>query len=102
MSLLLTLGIALTSFVVGALSWFLAGRRTLYVLRLDTKKACLTAFLEDLVPYLVVGGLLLTPSVVGKIVVALAGSAGAALGLCVAMLIEMRHRKAAGKLETDI
>jgi hypothetical protein len=70
-SLPLTACIAGLSFLASALSWFLAGRRTLYVLRLEVKKTCLVALVEDLVPYLVVGGLLLAPSVAGKVVVAI-------------------------------
>jgi len=87
-SLLLILTIGGVSFAASFVSWFLAGRRTLYVLRQDIKKACMVSFIEDLVPYLVVGGLMYTPSLLGKIFVALCGATGGALGIGLAMRIE--------------
>jgi hypothetical protein len=51
------------------------------------------AFLEDLAPYLSVGGLLLVPTTLEKVIVMLCGAAGGAIGLGIAMLIEKQRRK---------
>jgi hypothetical protein len=51
------------------------------------------AFLEDLAPYLSVGGLLLVPTPLEKVVVMLCGATGGAIGLGIAMLVEKNRRK---------
>jgi hypothetical protein len=99
--LLLIIMIAGASFLANFVSWFLAGRRTLCMQRLDAKKTMSLVFAEDLVPYLAIGGLLLAPTMLGKVVVALSGAAGGAIGAGLAILIEKRALKKIADAEND-
>jgi len=84
--------VSLIAFVSNFIAWYMAGRRTLYVLHLDVPRAMWLAWLEDLVPYISIGGFLLVPSVPEKVIVALCGATGGSLGLGAAMWLEKRRR----------
>jgi hypothetical protein len=51
------------------------------------------AWLEDLAPYLSIGGFLLVPSLVEKAIVVLCAATGGSVGIGLAILIEKRRRK---------
>jgi uncharacterized protein YebE (UPF0316 family) len=84
---------ALAVFIVSFVAWFLAGQRTLCVMRLERRKACLIVWLEDLLPFVGIAGFLLVETPFEKAIVAVAGATGSSLGLWTAMTVE-KARKA--------
>lgn len=93
MNLLLTTGASLASFIVAFAAWYMAGRRTLYVQRLERGPACRLVWWEELLPFVGFGGFLLAPTLCEKSIVALCAATGGMLGLWVAMTIEIRRQK---------
>ena len=91
--LVIVIIVSLISFLLNGISWFLAGRRQHYVHHLDIKRSMLIVFLEDLAPYLAIGGLLLVPTILDKAIVALSGAVGGAIGVGLAIMIEKRRLK---------
>ena len=95
MNLLLTSGVAAVAFISNFVAWYMAGRRTLYVMRLDVRRACILVWFEDLLPYINIGGFLLAPSWPEKIVVAMLAATGGALGIGIAMMVEKAAKRRA-------
>ena len=100
MNLLLTFFAALATFAVSWIAWFLAGRRTLFVMRLERRQACFLVWWEDLFPFVGLAGFLFAQTPLEKAIVAVAGATGSSFGLWTAMTIEQRRQKK--KLENDV
>ncbi len=92
MNPLLTLGASIASFLVAFVAWYVAGRRTLYVQRLERQKACRLVWLEELFPFVGLGGFLLVPTPLEKGIVAISAATGGMIGLWVAMTLEIKKR----------
>ncbi len=93
MNLPLTILASVASFGVAFIAWYMAGRRTLYVQRLERKQACRLVWWEELFPFIGFGGFLLVPTPLEKAVVALSAATGGMIGLWVAMTVEIGRRK---------
>ena len=96
MNLPLTIGASVAAFMVAFVAWYMAGRRTLYVQRLERRQACRLVWWEELFPFVGLGGFLLVPTIIEKCVVALSAACGGYAGLWLAMTIEMRRKKDRG------
>lgn len=93
MNLPLTIGASVASFAVAFVAWYVAGRRTLYVQRLERGPACRLVWWEELFPFVGFGGFLLVPTPLEKCAVAVSAACGGYAGLWVAMTIEMRRKR---------
>lgn len=93
MSLLLVIAIAIVAFLGNFLSWYLAGRRIHYVQRLEAFRAMRVALVEDLLPFVNIGGVLLVPTLPEKVFVAVSAALGGALGVGLAIMVEKIRRQ---------
>jgi len=91
MNLLLTTAASLAAFAVNFAGWYLAGRRTHYVQRLEAAPAMRVVLVEDLLPFVNIGGFLLAPTLPEKALVAVCAAAGGSLGIGLAILVERRR-----------
>ena len=91
MNLLLTICAAMATFAINFVAWYMVGRRTLHVQRLDHRRACALVWWEDLLPYVGLGSFLLVSSVTERACVAYAGATGGYIGMWVAISIEKRR-----------
>jgi hypothetical protein len=96
MNLPLTIGASAATFVVSFVAWFLAGRRTLFVMRLERRAACAIVWWEDLLPFVAFAGFLCVQTPLEKGIVAVAGATGSSIGLWVAMTVEKMRKKSLG------
>jgi len=89
----LLIGICLISFVISFVAWYIALRRILGLQRLEITLTCILVWVEELLPFIVLGSILIVEGAWAKFFVAISSATGATAGALVLMLIEKRRKR---------
>ena len=73
--------------------WYMAFRRILGLQRLEIKLTCTLVWLEDLLPFIVLGSFIAIDGFWPKLSVAIASATGGMIGALVLMLMEKKKRR---------
>ena len=101
MNLLLTIGICCLSFIISFVSWYIALRRILGLQRLEVTVTCVLVWVEELLPFIVLGNIFIVEGLWAKIFVALSAATGATMGALILMLVEKRKKKNENKIRSS-